>query len=253
MLVVHLKVRDMDVVVGVGRRLLLDALEELLAGPRNQARLLGRTHHGITLSRSRLSIRKDTCVVSVEVVVQELFSERSIDVLLVGVCWVVHIVGPEGLVEGELLVFMYFARIGVVGLGRRLKGRLLRCWVHTNETLRALLLLCVESASTLCPFGTGPISPLFRNALHRTTTLTLPGPSFTGGGAMKGAKRSTARREGAEAIVLWRRLEYMRGSIISASSQEMSWWSCCARSRWTTNIRARAAASALQEAARTDQ
>jgi hypothetical protein len=39
---------------------------------------------------------------------------------------------------------------------------------------------------------------------------------------MNGAKGSDARREGAEAMVSWWRLEYMRGSIVSANSQKMS-------------------------------
>ena len=69
------------------------------------------------------------------------------------------------------------------------------------------------------------ILPLFKKALHRTTTLTLPGSSTVGGGAIS-ANGSEARSEGAEAEEACR-LEYMRGSMMSSSSKQRCSFSCC--------------------------
>jgi hypothetical protein len=43
--------------------------------------------------------------------------------------------------------------------------------------------------------------PLGTKALHRTTTLTLPGSSFMGAGGCERNEASDARIEGAEAVV----------------------------------------------------
>ncbi len=59
----------------------LDALKEVLAQARNQARaraILG-AHHGVGLARSRLAIRKDSRVVARKRVLQHLWQERGGD------------------------------------------------------------------------------------------------------------------------------------------------------------------------------
>jgi hypothetical protein len=71
-----------------------DPVEELLACPWDQTWVVWRAHHGVTLSRPRLSVCEDTCVVSGEVVVEELLAERAIDVFLVRIVRVALVVRP---------------------------------------------------------------------------------------------------------------------------------------------------------------
>jgi hypothetical protein len=122
MLVVHFKIRDMDVIVCIRRGVLLNALEQLFAGPRNQSRLRFCPHHCITLAGSSLTIRKYASVVPIEVVIEEFLSEGSIHIFLVSIMGVRLVVGPERLVEYELLVVVASTSIWTGGMGIEVDG-----------------------------------------------------------------------------------------------------------------------------------
>jgi hypothetical protein len=200
MLVVDLKVRDLHVVTRVGARLMRDPVEQFLARARDQARIVGRAHHGVTLARPRLAIREDARVVALEVVVQEVFAKGAVDVLLVGVVRVSLIVRPVRAVKCELLVVVHAALVrGAVIVGGRKEGRLLGRGIHADEALGALFLLCA-CQYTVAWSHCGHI-PRRTKALQRTTTLTLPGSSATSGAGAIIVKGSDARIEGAEAVV----------------------------------------------------
>lgn len=147
MLVVDFEVRDVDVVVGVGLRLGVYPLEELFTCARNKTWIIWRPHHGITLSRSRLSVREDACVVAIEVVVQEVLAERAVDVILVSIVRVLCIMRPEGLVECELLVIVNLPGVWVeIAFVWRKKCSLLGRWVHANEALGSFVAFYLQLA-----------------------------------------------------------------------------------------------------------
>ncbi|OSS44596.1 hypothetical protein B5807_10694 [Epicoccum nigrum] len=144
-LVVDFEVGDLDVVGGVGLRLVLDAVEQLLAGAANQARVVVGAHHGVALARARLAVGEDARVVAAEVVVEEFLAERLVHVLLGGIVRVGLVVRPEGAVEGKLLVLDERAALVVWSdLGRK-QRRLLGGWVHADQALGALVALCKTS------------------------------------------------------------------------------------------------------------
>ena len=85
MLVVNLEVGHLDVVVGIGRGLVGDPVEQFLASPRYQTWVVWRAHHGVTFAGARLSVGKNASVVAFKIVIEEFFTKRTIDVLLVGI------------------------------------------------------------------------------------------------------------------------------------------------------------------------
>jgi hypothetical protein len=106
MLVIHLKVGDLHVVAGVGSRFMRDSVEQLLASAWDQTWVVWRAHHGVTFSGTCLAVCKDTCVVSLEVVVQELLTKGAVDVLLMCVMRVGLVMRPVRAVEREFLVIV---------------------------------------------------------------------------------------------------------------------------------------------------
>src|SRR2546423_5014582 len=144
-LVVDFKIRHADIVADIGALIGLDSLEQIFAGPRDQAGLVRRTHHGVTLARPGLAVGEDARMVAFKVVVQKLFAQAVEDIFLVRVVTAGGIVGPEGIVEGENLLFEDFSRLGAsVG---RIRGRRheefggLGIGVHLNEALGAAVQL----------------------------------------------------------------------------------------------------------------
>lgn len=105
-LIVDLEVGDMDAVGGIGAGLVVDAVEQGLAGAGDEAGLFGGAHHGVTLAGTRLAIGENAGVITFKVVVEELLAKGAVDVLLVSVVGVVQVVGPERLVEDERLFFV---------------------------------------------------------------------------------------------------------------------------------------------------
>src|SRR5690242_11883612 len=81
-------------------------------------------------------------MVAAEVVVEELFAKRLVDVLLRGIVRVALVVRPEGAVEGELLVLDERSALVLwVDLGGEQRC-LLGGRVHTNEAFGPLVPLC---------------------------------------------------------------------------------------------------------------
>src|SRR6476661_1374869 len=102
MLVVDFEVGDVDAVCYTAILLRFDALEEPSTCSWDKSRLIRCAHHGVRLSRARLSVRKDTGVVAIEVVIQELLAKRLVDMLLFSIMCIGFVMRPEGLVEGEV-------------------------------------------------------------------------------------------------------------------------------------------------------
>ena len=59
------------------------AFEEVFAGSRYEAWLLGRAHHRVGLPRTSLAICENAGVITLEIVVQELFTEAVVYFFLV--------------------------------------------------------------------------------------------------------------------------------------------------------------------------
>jgi hypothetical protein len=110
-LVVDFEVGDVNLVCYSTVLLRVDSFEQASTCPWYQARLVWRTHHGVRLATAGLTVGKDTCVVSVEVVVQEVLAERAVDIGLAREVWVGFIVRPEGLVECEGLFVVDFPAV----------------------------------------------------------------------------------------------------------------------------------------------
>ena len=220
MLVVHFEVRDLDVVGRVWLRVVLDAIEQLLTRARDQPGVVWRAHHGVALPGARLAVREDACVVAAEVVVEELFAKRLVDVLLMGVVRIGLVVRPERAVECELPVFVgSLALVLGVQFGS-VQFRRLGRGVHADQAFGALVLLCDVLALAPGWARRVPDVPRFKKVLHRTTTLMLPESSCAGGAMAAYAYGSAAdaRSEGAEAVVAWNG-EYIRGSRSASSSR----------------------------------
>ena len=100
-LIVDFEIGDSDVVGDIGGFVVccFDSLEKIFAGSGDQAWLIRSTHHCITLSRTCLAVCKDTRMISLEVVVQEFFSQAVVDILLVGIVLVGLVMTPERIVK----------------------------------------------------------------------------------------------------------------------------------------------------------
>lgn len=106
MLVINFEIGDTDIVGDIGCFVVccFNPLEEIFAGSWDKSRLVWCAHHSITLSRTSLTVRKDTSMISLEVVIQELLSQTVVNILLVRIMLVVFIVAPEGIVKCEALL-----------------------------------------------------------------------------------------------------------------------------------------------------
>ena len=111
MLIVDFKVGDSDCVGDVGGYARFNTLEEVLASSWNETRLFVCTHHRVGLPRARLAIGEDTCMVAFEVMIQEILSQRIIDIFLMRIMRVCRVVRPEGIIEGKLLLLHNLATL----------------------------------------------------------------------------------------------------------------------------------------------
>jgi hypothetical protein len=97
MFVVDFEIRNSNTVCNVGVFIVsrVDTLKQVLAGPWNETRLLGRSHHGVALSRSRLSVCEYAGVIALKVVIEKFFAEAIVYIFLMCVVRVLQVVTPE--------------------------------------------------------------------------------------------------------------------------------------------------------------